>query len=518
VKDRALAGNGEREDAENGARHRLLRATGISKSYAGVHALRDVSIDLAAGEVHAIVGENGAGKSTLIRILTGAVQPDAGSLEIDGRAVEHHGPLAARARGIAVVYQQPTLFPHLTVAENLALGLERGSSWRRVDWTTRRRAAADLLARAGAHIDADRPASELSMAEQQLVEIARALGSQARIVIMDEPTAALPAHDVERLLAAVRELRARGAGVLYISHRLDEVFDLADRISVLRDGRRIETRPAAAMDRPTLISLMVGREMSAVYAHEPHVSDREALAVDGLACRGAGIHDVTFSVSAGEIVGVAGLVGAGRTELARTLFGLTPADAGEIRVDGTRAVIRSPREAISCGIAYVPEDRRRHGVVGAMPIRSNVTLASLPRLAERLAVLDDHSERAAARRYVEGLGIRPTSIDAPVSALSGGNQQKVALARWLLTEPRVLILDEPTQGVDVGAKADVHREMDRLAHQGVAILMISSDLQEVLAMSDRVVVMRRGTVAGIVDRADLEAERVMRLALGEEAA
>jgi len=496
----------------------LLRAEGISKSYSGVEALRDVSLDLRAGEVHAIVGENGAGKSTLIRILTGAVQPDSGTLSIDGAPVHHHGPLAARELGMADMYQQPTLFPHLTVAENLALGLERGSRWRPIDWRARRRAARVLLERTGAAIDPDRPASELSMAEQQLVEIARALGSEARIVIMDEPTAALPADQVVRLAAAIRELRARGAGVLYITHRLDEVFDLADRITVLRDGRRIDTRPTGEMDRSSLISLMVGREMSAIYSHEPHVQAREALEVHGVTCERAGVRDVTFTVRAGEIVGLAGLVGAGRTELARTLFGLTPPDRGEIRIDGVPVVPRTPRDAIDHGMAYLPEDRRRHGVIGTMPVRSNVTLASLAGLAERLAVLSRGRERAAADRYVKDLGIRPASIEAPVSSLSGGNQQKVALARWLLTNPRVLILDEPTQGVDVGAKADVHREMDRLASEGVAILMISSDLQEVLAMSDRVIVMRRGTVAGILGRHELAPERVLRLALGEDAA
>jgi rhamnose transport system ATP-binding protein len=495
-----------------------LRAEGISKAYAGVQALREVSLDLRAGEVHAIVGENGAGKSTLIKILTGAVQPDAGTLSIRGAAVSDHGPLAARDLGIAVVYQQPTLFPHLTVAENLALGLERGSTWRQIDWAARRRNARALIARAGAEIDPDRPASELSMAEQQLVEIARALGSDARIVIMDEPTAALPAHDVARLLAAVREMRARGAGVLYITHRLDEVFELADRITVLRDGSRVDTRETCTMDRSTLISLMVGREMSAIYSHESHVQPRDALEIRKVACHRTGVRDVTFSVRAGEIVGLSGLVGAGRTELARTLFGLSPADEGEIRVDGAIVSPRTPREAIAHGIAYVPEDRRRHGVIGTMPVRTNVTLASLPQLADRLAVLGRSRERKAAERYVRELGIRPASVDLSVSSLSGGNQQKVALARWLMTAPRVLILDEPTQGVDVGAKADVHREMDRLAREGVAILMISSDLQEVLAMSDRVVVMRRGTVAGILERHELASERVLRLALGEDAA
>ena len=333
----------------------MLRAEGVSKAFAGVQALRDVSLDLLAGEVHAIVGENGAGKSTLIRILTGAVQPDGGTIAIDGRIAEHHGPLAARDRGIAVVYQQPTLFPHLTVAENLALGLERGSGWRRIDWPGRRGAARELLARAGAAIDPDLAASELSMAEQQLVEIARALGSRARIVIMDEPTAALPAHDVERLMAAVRELRGRGRRVLYISHRLDEVFELADRITVLRDGRRVDTRAAQAMDRPTLIALMVGREVSAVYPHEPHVQAREVLALSHLTCRRGGVFDVTFGVRAGEIVGLAGLVGAGRTELARTLFGLTPADGGDIRLDGAPVRSARPRQPSRTGSPTFPK-------------------------------------------------------------------------------------------------------------------------------------------------------------------
>jgi rhamnose transport system ATP-binding protein len=335
---------------------------------------------------------------------------------------------------------------------------------------------------------------------------------------MDEPTASLPADDVARLAGTVRELRDGGAGVLYISHRLDEVFELADRITVLRDGRHIETRATAAMDRATLVSLMVGRELSSVYSHEPHAQPREALAVRDLACHRAGVRGVTFSVRAGEIVGVAGLVGAGRTELARTLFGLTPADAGEIRMNGAPVIIRTPGDAVARGIAYVPEDRRRHGVIGPMAVRANVTLASLGRVSGRLSVLNRADERMAAARYVKDLGIRPPSIDTLVASLSGGNQQKVALARWLMTEPRVLILDEPTQGVDVGAKADVHREMDRLAATGVAILMISSDLQEVLAMSDRVLVMRRGTVAGVLDRHELSAPRVLRLALGEDAA
>ena len=496
----------------------LLRATDVTKSYAGVHALRGASLELRAGEVHALVGENGAGKSTLIKILTGAVQPDGGTIEVAGRRVSENSPRAAKAAGLAAIYQQPALFPELTVAENLALGLEAGGLFRRVDWKARRRRAQELLDRVGARIDPDAEALSLSMPQQQLVEIARALGADARILILDEPTASLGDDDARHLLDVIRELRGRGGGMIYISHRLEELPEIADRVTVLRDGRTIETRDMADVTRDDLIRLMVGRELSAVFPKKDVPIGEPVLEVRALGCAAAGVRDVTLTVRAGEIVGLAGLVGAGRTELARTLFGLTPADAGEISVRGRRVHVGSPREAVALGIAYVPEDRRRHGVVLDMPVCQNVTLASLESFGGSLGALDERRERAVASDYRTRLGVKTPSIHTRVAALSGGNQQKVALARWLVTEPSLLILDEPTQGIDVGAKAEIHSLMVSLAERGVAILMISSELPEILGMSDRVAVMRGGTVVETLDRADATQERVLGAALGDAVA
>ena len=496
----------------------LLSAADLTKSYAGVHALRGASLALRAGEVHALVGENGAGKSTLIKILTGAVQPDGGETRLDGQPLSHLTPRSAKALGIAAIYQQPALFPELTVAENVALGVERGGLWRRVDWRARRTRAAELLARIGARIDPEADAGDLSMPQQQLVEIARALGADARVLILDEPTASLSKEDTDNLFRVVRELRAQGVGMIYISHRLEELPAIADRVTVLRDGRTIETRDMAEVSREDLIRLMVGRELSAVFPKRDVSLGETVLELKSLGCAAAGVRDVTLSVRAGEIVGLAGLVGAGRTELARTLFGLAPADAGEIRLRGKPVRVGSPAEAIALGIAYVPEDRRRHGVVLEMPISHNVTLASLPSLGGSLGRLDVRRERAIAADYSARLGVKAPSIHTRVAALSGGNQQKVALSRWLVTDPAVLILDEPTQGIDVGAKAEIHALMVSLAERGVAVLMISSELPEILGMSDRVAVMRGGTVVEILDRAEATQERVLAAALGERQA
>ncbi len=493
----------------------LLRATNISKSFAGVHALRGVSCELRPGEVHALVGENGAGKSTLIKIVTGAHQADEGTLEVNGRPVADNSPLVSRSLGIAAIYQQPALFPDLTVAENVALGLEPRGGWRVVRWAERRRRARDLLDRIGAAIDTDAPVSSLTMPEQQLVEIARALGADARILIMDEPTASLSEREVERLFRVIRDLRGRGVGIIYISHRLDELYEVADRVTVLRDGQTVATRPMSGVDRGELIRLMVGREITAVFPKETVPLGDVVLELDGVGCAASGVGGVSLTVRAGEIVGLAGLVGAGRTELARVLFGLTPADEGEIRLRGRPVVIDSPARAVSLGIAYVPEDRRRHGVILDMPVAPNTSLAILKRIS-RFGWLDFRRERELARSFVGRLGIKVASLGAPVGDLSGGNQQKVAVARWLATEPDVLILDEPTQGIDVGAKAEIHRLMVELARRGLALLMISSELPEVLGMSDRVAVMHAGRLAGVLDRAEATQEKVLALALGHD--
>ncbi len=494
----------------------LLRLQDVSKAYGGVRALRGVSFDLRPGEIHALVGENGAGKSTLVRILTGAVEADSGTVEIEGRRVEHADPVAMRALGVAPIYQQPALLPDLTVAENVAMGLERGGPWRRIDWSGRRERARQLLARVGAAIDVDAPAHGLRMAEQQLVEVARALGADARILLMDEPTAALTDREAERLFELMRGLRAHGVGVVYISHRLEEVTSLADRVSVLRDGELVATREMAEVDRSELIRLMVGREIQAIFPKRTVPRGDVVLAAEGLGCRASGIHGVSFDVRAGEIVGFAGLVGAGRTELARVLFGLTPADEGVIRLRGSAVRITAPAEAVRLGLAYLPEDRRRHGVIAEMSIAANTTLAAL-RAISRAGFLDFAAEREIATSYLHRFAIKAPSIDAAVATLSGGNQQKVALARWLATRPSVLVLDEPTQGVDVGAKAEIHGLIVDLAAQGLAILLISSELPEILGMSDRVVVMRAGTIAGSLDGSAATPEEIMTLALGHPA-
>jgi rhamnose transport system ATP-binding protein len=492
----------------------LLQAIDIAKAFAGVQALRGVSFDLRAGEVHALVGENGAGKSTLLRIMSGAETPDAGSLVIDGVRVERLDPAAARALGIAVIYQQPALFPDLSVAENIALPLERAAAWHRVDWGARHRRAAELLGRLGSAIDPRRQVATLSMPEQQIVEIARAIGADARAVLMDEPTAALTDREVQGLFAVVAALRSHGVGVIYISHRLEEIFTVADRITVLRDGETVETRETSAIDRAALIRLMVGREISAVFPKRPVRIGAPALELRGVSSRAAGVRHVSLDVRAGEIVGLAGLVGSGRTELAGTIFGLTPPDAGEIRVHGTPVRIASPADAIAAGLAYVPEDRRQHGVVLDMAIAANTTLASLRSVARR-GLIDRRAERARARGFVERLRIKTPSVRAEARTLSGGNQQKVALARWLATTPSVLILDEPTQGVDVGSKGEIHELMQELAEGGLAILMISSELPEILGMSDRVAVMHGGEIRGVLARAEATQARVLALALNQ---
>ena len=495
----------------------LLRVSEVTKSYAGVQALRGASLELRAGEVHALVGENGAGKSTLIRIVTGAVAPDSGELRLDGKLLEHNSPRRARELGIVAIYQQPALFPELSVAENIALGTEPRGRWGRVDWGARRRRAAELLATVGARIDPGVEAGALSMPQQQLVEIARALGTEARVLILDEPTASLSEDDAANLFRVVRSLRERGVGIVYISHRLEELPEIADRVTVLRDGRTIETRDLADVTRPQLIQLMVGRELSAVFPKRDVAPGDTVLELRRLRCAAGGVDDVSLTLRAGEILGLAGLVGAGRTELARTLFGLTPADGGEIVLGGRSVRIDSPARAIELGIAYVPEDRRRHGVVPEMAISANISLPSLDELSRR-GMLDLARERATALESMRRFGVKAPAIFTPVSALSGGNQQKVALARWLVTSPWVLILDEPTQGIDVGAKAEIHRLMGDLAATGVAILMISSELPEILGMSDRIAVMAGGRVVALLDRADATQERILELALGAVAA
>jgi rhamnose transport system ATP-binding protein len=497
----------------------LLQLNQITKSFGAVRALKGVSFDLRPGEVHALLGENGAGKSTLIKIITGAHQPDSGSIEINGKQFSRLTPASAHASGIAVIYQQPALFPDLSVVENIALALENPTPFRAIRWRNRHTRAAGLLQSVGANIDPSLEVRQLSMPEQQLVEIARAVGTGARILILDEPTASLTKKEVELLYAVIRDLRSRGVGMIYISHRLEEIFAIADRVTVLRDGESVGTNPIDSINEAQLIRMMVGREVSTIYPpRQPSSSSSAALAsialaVQNLSCRASNITNISFELRSGEILGLAGLVGAGRTELARVLFGITPADSGEILVNGQRAQIRTPRDAVDNGIAYVPEDRRRHGVILEMAVAANITMSIHSEVFPD-TWLRFNAERSLSENFVRDLAIKTSTVDATGSTLSGGNQQKVALARWLAAKPKILILDEPTQGVDIGAKSEIHKLIRRLATQGMAVLMISSDLPEVLGMSDRIAVMRGGTIVAMLP-ANSSAHDVMAAALGQ---
>jgi rhamnose transport system ATP-binding protein len=494
----------------------MLHASHLAKSFSGIRALTDASLEVRAGEIHALVGENGAGKSTIVRILTGALVPDSGRVTLDGTPIETFAPLEARRVGIVAIHQHASLFPDLSVAENLTIGQERTRPWSRVDWRRRRERARTLLENVGAQIDVDRDAASLSLPEQQLVEIARALGISARLLILDEPTASLTPQEVNRLFALLEGLKAAGTAIVYITHRLDELPRLADRVTVLRDGSTVGTEPMSGITRSRLIQLMVGRDVEAVFPKRHVPIGAPVLEVAGLTASAVGLHDISFSVRQGEIVGLAGLVGAGRTELARVLFGLEPRTAGHVALGGAPVHPRSPEEAIAAGIAYLPEDRRRHGVVLDLPVDANLTLASLDRLS-RAGVLDLAAERRIATDLIGTLAIKTPGPSAPVRQLSGGNQQKVAIGRWLVHPPALLILDEPTQGVDVGAKAEIHRLMGDLAAKGVAILLISSELPEVLGMSDRVLVMRAGRLQAAFEREAATPERVMAAAFGSAA-
>ena len=500
----------------------LLQLNSVSKDFGAVRALKGVSFDLQAGEVHALLGENGAGKSTLIKLITGAHQPDSGTILLEGQMINHLTPATAHRLGITCIYQQPALFPDLSVEENIALRLEPAASFRRIHWPQRRAHAVKLLNQIGARMPPDEEVGTLSMPEQQLVEIACAVGARARIVIMDEPTASLTEAEVTALFKIVREMRAGGVGIIYISHRLDEIFALADRVTVLRDGESVGTRTLtrasefgqknAAVTESQLIQMMVGREVSSIAPSAPHELGENILALKNVRCRVAGVLDVSLEVRSGEIVGLFGLVGAGRTELARILFGITPADSGEISINGLCTQIASPSQAIDLGIAYLPEDRRRHGLILEMPVSANISMAIHRRLFPNRWLRAD-AECDLANEYIDSLSIKTSGPEAPGDSLSGGNQQKVALARWLATKPKLLILDEPTQGVDVGAKSEIHQLIRRLAATGVGVLMISSDLTEILGQSDRIAVMRRGTIAAVLPKSSAASE-VMASALG----
>jgi rhamnose transport system ATP-binding protein len=495
----------------------VLALEGIGKSFPGVQALKGVSFDVKPGEVHALLGENGAGKSTLIKVMSGVHQPDTGIMRMDGRPIRLAGPHAAREVGIATIYQELLLFPELTVAENVFMGHAPRTRWGRLDWPAMRARTRELLASLDiTDLDVDQVVGTLSVGNRQRVEILRALSQDARILIMDEPTAALTEHDVERLFAIVRRLRARGVSIVYISHRLEEIFLLADRVTVLRDGEHVATRPVAETDRADLIQMMVGRRIESLFPKVEAPLGRPVLELTNLA-RPPATNGVSLTLRAGEIVGLAGLVGSGRSELAQAIFGVTPASGGEIRIDGRPVHIRSVADARRLGIAYVPEDRGTQGLVRPMSVRENASLAVLYDLA-RLGFIDHAAEARLAEEIVARFSVRTAGIDQVVGRLSGGNQQKVVLGKWLAARPKVLILDEPTRGIDVGAKAEIHRLMCELAARGMAVLMISSELPEVLGMSDRVLVMREGRIVAGFDHAAATQEKVAAAMMGSATA
>jgi rhamnose transport system ATP-binding protein len=484
-------------------------------AFDGVNVLKDVDFDVRPGEVHGLVGENGAGKSTLVKILAGVYQPKAGHVQVNGRDETIPNPQTATGLGIALIHQEPLAFPDLTVVENIFAGVEptRGPlGW--LDWDTMHREARKALESLGLDLHPRTRMRGLSVADQQMVDMAAALSQNARVLLMDEPTSALTPSEVERLFRIVRKLRDQGTAIAFISHRLEEVFAISDRITVMRDGAVVGERLPEDACADDIIHLMVGRPLKAMFEKPEHQAVGEVLLeAEGLSCTGC-FRDVSLSLRAGEIVGMAGLVGAGRSYVAQALFGILPLASGTIRLDGRSARIRAPRDAMNRGIAYVPEDRQHQGLLMPMSVTQNMTLPMLPQLAQ-LGWIRGRQERQASLSYVDRLRIILRAVEQPVSELSGGNQQKVVLSKWLLTKPRIIILDEPTRGIDVGAKAEVHRLMGELAAQGIAILMISSELPEVLAMSDRVLVMREGRLVAELDKNLMSAERIMAAATGQ---
>ncbi len=489
----------------------LFSLKGIQKHFPGVHALRGVDFDVLPGEIHALLGENGAGKSTLIKIMAGVHKPDEGELKFAGERVEFASPREAQARGIDVIYQELSLYPELTVAENIFMGhapYRRAGPFKMMDWQTMNCRAKELLAELDVHdLDVTRKVGSLNVGNRQRVEIAKALSLDAKLLIMDEPTAALTETDVQHLFRISRLLKARGVGIIYISHKLVEVFELADRVTVLRDGQYIGTKNVKDTNESELISMMVGRTIENLFPKQDAKIGNVVLEVKNLN-RQPLTKNVSFQVRAGEILGIAGLVGSGRSETAQVIFGILPTQSGQILMEGKPVTISRPAQAVAHGIAYVPEDRGTQGLIKQMTIRENVSLSVLNELSSATFIRQS-AEQALTKKSIEQFDIKAYSGEQVVAKLSGGNQQKVVLSKWLASNPKVLIMDEPTRGVDVGAKSEIHRLMSKLAaEQGLAIIMISSELPEVLGMSDRVLVMRSGEIVAEFSRAEATQELV----------
>jgi inositol transport system ATP-binding protein len=496
----------------------LLAMRGICKKFPGVQALDDVAFEVAPGEIHALLGENGAGKSTLLKILSGAQRPDAGSIVFAGEEITLASPHDAQKLGIVTIYQEFTLAPNMTIAENVFIGREPGPrpfvSWSRLAADTRA-----ITERIGLNVRPTAFVRDLSVAEQQMVEIARALSMRSRLIVMDEPTSALSSSEVQKLFRIVRDLRSEGISIIFVTHRLEEVMELCDRYTVLRDGRLVTTGSVADTNVDGIIRSMVGRQVNALFAHrEGAAPGPVVLEVDALTRRGNAqdphatvIEDVSLSVRRGEILGIAGLVGAGRTETARAIFGADPFDSGRVRIDGRPVAIRSPRDAIRHGIGLVPEDRKQQALFLSLAVRMNLSMAALGRLMAWRFFVDERAESGLIEKYRRALNIRMAGPEQLVANLSGGNQQKIVLARWLALQPKVLIVDEPTRGIDVGAKVEVHNLLFEMASSGIGIVAISSELPEILAISDRIVTMREGRVTGEVRRDAADEETLMAL-------
>jgi rhamnose transport system ATP-binding protein len=491
----------------------ILEMRHISKCFDTTQALDDVSLDLYPGEIHALMGENGAGKSTLIKIMTGVYHADEGEMLLDGEPIRVANSVDAQTYGIAAIYQEPMVYPDLNVAENIFIS--HRSQGVIVNWRKMYQDAETILAKLDVKLDVRMSARGLTLAAQQTIEIAKAISLHVRVLIMDEPTASLSAHEVEQLFKLARSLRDQGVSILFISHRMEEVFEIADRVTILRDGRWISTLPRNEITRERAIRDMVGREIEDFYAKSEVERGELLMSVRGLNKENV-FSDINFDLYRGEVLGFAGLVGSRRTDVGLALFGVEPADSGEIILDGKVEKIRYPEQALHMGIAYMTEDRRQIGLTMPMSITSNISLPMLHQYLSRLGLIQRRGEEAIAEYYRERLSIRTPSIQQPVAMLSGGNQQKVMLSKWLNTRPLILILDEPTRGIDVGAKAEVHQIINELTAQGLGIILISSDMPEIMAMSDRILVMREGRQMGIFTREEATQEIILTAAMGQK--
>ncbi len=493
----------------------VLECLGISKSFGGVRALKQVNFSLRQGEVHALVGENGAGKSTLIRIISGALLPDQGEIWYQGKKVEITSPRLAQTMGISAVYQDPLIYPYLSVVENIFLGREIKTPRGNIDWKRQEEKAKELFASLNISPHFLRqPMGELSVGLQQLVLIAKAIAYGAQVIIFDEPTAILTEHEAERLFQIIKRLKEQGVGIIYISHRLEEIFQIADRVTIMRDGEVVGDYPLSAINREMIVELMAGKHLVEEVEHGGKKGKEPILAVKNLTKKGK-FEDVSFEAFQGEILAFSGLVGSGRTDVAQTLFGIISPDSGEIYYQGKKFKAYSPQYTMNQGIAYLPEDRKTQGLFPILSVSYNITISILRQIANHLGIVNAKREREIAEKYIKELNIRTPSLEAKVFNLSGGNQQKVVLAKWLGVNPRVLILDEPTRGIDVAAKAEVHQMIAKLVERGMAVIIISSELPEVLKLADRVIVMHEGKITGVFEGEDISSTNLVRAATGE---